>query len=283
MELFPSWEAVRFRYREVVLFAAGQMKDSRPLVQHMYEMQVEFYLNELRTGGLPYIDADLFKLLHKESTVRLFDHPLHNKYINYYEHWEDEHKKRPYDITAINHPCKIYHFRVMKEDVVLGKYKEPRAEIPECGIYIYHPDETVTKNLLSKCRMISKHQPVTDLWMRNVDYHGLTEAEAPTLSHLQSLCLHSCNLSTSFMRNILQQLHDCVTLTYLKLQYVDLREVEEDLDELLDNFVSNHEKGLSQEKLMIIMRRNELSREVAVKWNEHCEGITSIDYGISQY
>ena len=63
-ELFPSREVLRFRYRQVVIFVAGLMKDSRPLVQHVYEMQVEDYLDEMRTGDNPYIDVDLFKWLH---------------------------------------------------------------------------------------------------------------------------------------------------------------------------------------------------------------------------
>ena len=68
-ELFPSWEAVQ-RYREVVIFVVGLMKDSRPLVQHVYEMQVEDCLNKLRTkvGVIPpSIDTDLFRSLHAES------------------------------------------------------------------------------------------------------------------------------------------------------------------------------------------------------------------------
>ena len=81
----------------------------------------------------------------------------------------------------------------------------------------------------------------------------------------------------------MQQLHNCVTLTYLNLQYVDLSEVEKDLDQLLDNIVSSHEKGLSQEKLRIRMERNGLSKEFVTKWNERCEGITSIDCNISAY
>ena len=80
-ELFPSWEVVK-RCREVIIFVAGLMKDPRPLVQHVYEMQVDFYLNELRISGYLSIDTDLLKALHAESTVRLVDHPLHNKYIN---------------------------------------------------------------------------------------------------------------------------------------------------------------------------------------------------------
>ena len=60
------------------------MKDCRPLVQHVYEMLVEYYLNGMRAGGMvvPSIDRNLFWSLHAESSVRLVDHPLHKKYIN---------------------------------------------------------------------------------------------------------------------------------------------------------------------------------------------------------
>ena len=105
------------RYREVVLFAAGQMKDSRPLVQFVYEMQVEDYLNKMRAGGFPSIDDDLFKWLQAESSVRLVDHPLHNKYINYYHHEDDD----PTDTTPV-YPSRLYLFEFMRKDIVLGKY-----------------------------------------------------------------------------------------------------------------------------------------------------------------
>ena len=197
-ELFSSWEAVSTRYREVVIFVAGLMRDSRPLVKFLYEMQVEGYLNMMRTGFRPSIDADLFESLQAESRVRLFDHLLHNKYINYYDHSEDEDKKRPFDITAINHPCKIYHFEAMKEDVVLGEYKEKRAEIPQCAMYIDTPYKTVTKSLLSTCWAISEHQAVTDLLMGNVYCDDATEAEAPILSrNIRSLHISFCKLPSS--------------------------------------------------------------------------------------
>ena len=278
-ELFPCWEAVQ-RYREVVLFVAGSMKDSRPLVHFLYEMQVEDYLNDMRTGAGgydPLIEADLFRSLHNESTVRLFDDPLHNKYFNYYCHDVYERMKRASD-TIVYFPSTIYHFMNMKEDIVLGEYKEQRAEIPECAMYIFAPNERVTRSLLSKCRMISEHQAVTDLWMWGVHCHDATEAEAPILSKdSQSLFIDSCKFSSSFLRNILQQLHNCVTLTNLELYDVDLSEVEEDLDQLLDNLVSNHEKGLSQEKLRITIYKHELSTMFVAKWKERCVGITSIN------
>ena len=276
-ELFPSGVAVD-RYSEVVLFVAGLMKDSRPLVQFLYEMQVEYYLNVMRIRGFPSIDADLFDWLHTESSVQLVDDLLHNKYINYYYHmrWRGD------PDTTLVYPSRLYHFAYMEEDVSLGKYKDS-TEIQECAMYIYQPKEMVAKSLLSTCRMINEHQSVTDLWMEDVDCGDATEAEAPILSrNIRSLHIRFCELPSSFMRNVLQQLHDCITLTNLTLDHTDLSDIEEDLDKLLDNLVSNHEKGLSQENLEIWMDRNGLSEEFVTKWNERCEGISSIDCRISE-
>ena len=216
-ELFPSLWDVSGRYREVVLFVAGLMKDSRPLVQHIYEMQIEDYLNCMRIAGGPSIDADLLKLLQAESSVQLVDHPLHNKYINYYDHGEDKREKRPPDTTPVYCPSRLYHFRNMRHGVVLGKYKDS-TEIPECAMFINMPNVMMTKSLLSKCQTISEHEPVTDLWMFHVYCRDATEAEAPILSgNIRSLCIRACHLFTSFMRKLLQQLHDCVTLIRLEL------------------------------------------------------------------
>ena len=168
----------------------------------------------------------------------------------------------------------------MKEDIVLGEYKEQRAEIPECAMSIYWP-ERVMKSLLSTCRTISEHQAVTDLFMWKIECSDVTEAEAPILSrNIQSLYIRYCYLPSSFMRIILQQLHNCVTLTNLELSRVDLSEVEEDLDKLLESLVSNHEKGLSQEKLRINMLNNRMYWGFVTKWNKRCEGITSIVFYI---
>ena len=265
-ELFPSWEAVSKRYREVVIFVAGLMKDPRPLVQHIYEMQIDYYLNELRISGYLSIDTDLLKALHAESTVRLVDHPLHNKYINYYSDVSDP------DTTPVYYPSRLYHFQWMRHEVVLEDHLIQGEEIPPCAIYMWIPDGAVTDTLLSTCSQISRNQAVTDLWMSNVFCRDATEAEVPILRrNIQLLCVHSCHLSRTILRNVFQQLHDCIKLTYLGLKNIDLREVEEDLDKLLDNLVSNHEK------LRIRMDRNGLSEEFAAKWNKCCKGITSID------
>ena len=277
-ELFPSWEAVK-RYREVIIFVAGLMKDSRPLVQFLYEMQVEVYLNVMRAGGYPSIDVDLFKWFQAECTVPL-PHPLHNKYINYYYYHHPQYGDP--DTAPVYYPSRLYCFDQMRLGVVLENHLIQGEEIPPCAMSIGRPDEAVRDSLLSICSQVSRYQAVTDLWMFKVYCSDATEAEAPILSrNIRSLFINSCKLSTSFMRNMLQQLHNCVTLMNLELLAVDLREVEKDLDKLLDNLVSNHEKGLSQEKLTIWIDDNSLSEQFVTKWNERCEGITSIHFYIS--
>ena len=275
-ELFPSWEAVQ-RHREVVIFTAGLMKDPRPLVQHVYEMQVEGYLNQMRVhDDYPAIDDGLFKLLNTESTVELFNHSLNNRYINYYYHTYR-------NTTPLYYPSRIYHFYYTWDKIFLGEYKALIKEIPECAMYINWPEAKVTRSLLSKCWEISKHQPVTDLSMQQVHSAEATKAKVLILNrNIQSIHVSKCNFSFSFMRNIFQQLHDCMRLTKIELIDMELREVEEDLDELLENLVSNHEKGLSHKKLTIDLKRNRLSEEFVSKWNECCEGIRSIDCYINK-
>ena len=276
------------RHREVVLFAAGQMNDPRPLVQHIYEMQVENSLYRMREGLWLSIDDDLFNLLHIESTVQLVDDPWHNQYINHYPHGPSICDP---DTTPVFFPSQVYHFDYIRKFLVLGNYKEQKDEIPECAIsicrpnatYICRPGDMLRKSLLSMCRMIRKYQAVTDFRIQYGNYEGLTEADTPVLSrNIRSLLFSSCDFSSSFMRNILRQLHDCVTLMRLELSEMDLCEVEEDLDQLFDYLVSIHEKGLSITKLTIFLHFYKLSEEFVTKWNEHCEGIASIDCHMKQ-
>ena len=152
-------KAVR-RYREVIIFVAGLMKDPRPLVQHIYEMQVEDYLNQMRTSGgddLPSIDTDLSKSIRAECTDRLFDDPLHNKYINYYDHSEDKRIRRPRDTTPVKTLSKLYVFRYLKEDIPCGI---ELAETPECAVTIASSDRVGCLSVI--CRTIWYYQKV--LW-----------------------------------------------------------------------------------------------------------------------
>ena len=280
--MFPSWEAVG-RYREVIIFSAGQMKDSRPLVQHVYEMQVEDYLNKMRTSDDLEIDDDLFKSLHAESSARLVDHPLHNKYINYYNH--DEYGDP--DATPVYFPSRLYQFWKMRHEVVLENHLIEAEEIPPCAMYIAIPDGAVSDSLLSICSQISTHQPVTDLYMYGVTCDSL---EAPRLIKPRTVRLSQCKFPEGFMQILLRQLIKChcrETLQKLVLLWMDLRPFEPLLDELLEDLVAHHEAGLAQRKLLLRLwgykfynKPTNLSEEFVEKWQNRCAKVDSIDYEI---
>ena len=287
-ELFPSWKAVQ-RYREVVLFVAGLMKDSRPLVQHIYEMQVEYYLNEMRADdGDLSIHNDLFESLQAESRVRLFDHPLHNKYINYYNHNEDDYEERPFDTTKVYFPSRLYHFYEMRHEVVLENHLTPGEEIPPCSMSILNPREAVSDALLSIYSQISTHQPVTDLWMWKVTCNSL---EAPRLIKPVTVDLLDCKFPDDFMQILLRQLIEChcgETLQELWLDEINLAPFESLLDELLEDLVAHHEAGLAQRKLELwlkgdkINKPTNLSSRFVEKWWNRCKKVDSIDCRITQ-
>ena len=185
------------RYREVVLFAAGQMKDSRPLVQFVYEMQVEGHLNEMRTGDvLPSIEDDLFRGLHAEASVQLFDDPLHNKYINYCAERD----------TTVYFPSQVYHFSRMRHEVVLENHRTQEEEIPPCAMSISDPHEAVSDAVLSICSEIWEHQAVSDLQLMHVTCNSL---EAPRLIKPQTVHLYGCEFPEDFMQIFLRQLIEC--------------------------------------------------------------------------
>ena len=281
-ELFPSLEAV-WRYREVVLFVAGLMKDSRPLVQRIYEMQVKVYLLEMRTRDKnPYINPDLLMALHAESSLRLVDHPLHNKYINYYYHLMDP------DTTPVYFPSRLYHFEHMRHEVVSENHLTESTEIPPCTMWISSPDEAVSDALLSICSQISTHQPVSDLQMFGVTCNSL---EAPRLIKTVKVHLSLCKFPEVFMEKILRQLKGCrETLKKLWLLCMNLAPFESLLDELLEDLVAHHEAGLAQRELWLRLDRGivwgqpiNLSEEFVKKWRNRCEKVDSIYCRITNY
>ena len=167
------------------------MKDPRPLVQHVYEMLIEDYVNKMRTGGYLSVDEDLFKSLYNETTVPLPGLPLHNKYINYYNHKEDDKKKRPRDTTSVYVPSRLFVFHGMLEDVTTSRQYYEEMEIPECAMSIQNPGTVVSKSLLTTCFSICDHQPVTDL--------------------------RSCSIPPDVCAELLRSLSSCHQLTHLDL------------------------------------------------------------------
>ena len=281
--LFPSWKAVSYRYREVIIFSAGLMKDPKPLVQFVYEMQVEHYLRH-RSMGHPSIDADLFKYFNTEATVPLPDHPLHNKFLNHYNHREDDRKKRPRDTTPIYFLSRVYHFKDMREAVVLENHLSAPAQTPNCAMYIWYPDKArdVLSHVLLVCSEIFKQQPVTDLHMWGINCHD-SSLPAPRMINPQHLELAICDLPDQFVRSLIQQLFEASdSLQELRLHEINFRPYESLLDELLENLVAHHETQKGQRELYLNLWLFEinLSGDFCERWRERCEGVESINCDI---
>ena len=292
-ELFPSWE-ICLRYEEVIGVACGLLKNPIPLVEFNYEMYIERQLDEARTGqwdkeaarqllaqGKDIRDLKLLRALYSESAVKPADYPLHNKYINYYNTSMETHENRPSDVSRILTPSRLYGFWNMKEPA--GCRLKERGDgrndvIPECIMQIKKTEPVIRKTLFSACRKISQRQPVSDLWMQKVNGEDLMAAEAPIMSRNARFLWTwgPSSLPVEFLRSILLQLSDCVTLEMIKLDGVDMSEVEEDFNRLLENHVTHHKGALRME-----LDGNNFSEKFVQKWRKRCEEIPSIDCAIN--
>ena len=273
------------------MFCSGIMKDPTPLVEHCYEIYIENEVKVTRTGEVDEAEREfkarrknphdmwdvmsLFYSLYKESTVKLPSSAQHNKYINYFDHYDNR------NMTKVYTPSRYYRFHNMKKDVELNRGSE--TVIPECIMDIIAPNESVTKSLLTTCFKISEKQPITDFMMHEVRCDDLTGVNAPIMSsRAASLHLYQCDLPVSYLRDIIHQLFECShTLQYLNLEAMDLKPIEKDIDELLEGLVSFHESGKARSKLLLGMggyeNESNLSQEFVDKWRPRCKRIKSID------
>ena len=237
-ELFPSWKTMK-RHQEVLSFAVGLMKNPEPLVQYIYKM----YLNEIRNGSVS-INKSLFNSLYTESKVPIPDYPMHNKYLNYFTYD---------DTTPLKTPSEWYVFEAMNEDIQFNiDYSKHSVELPECILNITRPRRRVISSLLTACQQISRHQPITNLFLekvgcldrpvpdvlllrRNVPSGDLSEPDSvhpsknvscenllcPDVFYLnrntESVKINGCTFQVDLMNHLMQQLSKCKHLCVLDL------------------------------------------------------------------
>ena len=215
-ELFPSWDAVK-KYREVIIFTVGLVTDARPLVNYIYERQIEESLKQLREDrdGIKILN-DLFTVLYAESAVPLPDHPLQNRHLSFFDHWNRFNS----DTTVINTPSKLYQFKGLKKQIVCEiELMEHKTEILDCAMSIISPEVIVTNNVLSNSRNISKHYPITHLLVSRVKCDHLAEPAVFNLSqNAQSISLLICKLPCEVLSHLLQQMSHCKQLRTLDLE-----------------------------------------------------------------
>ena len=263
---------------EVIVFTCGLMKDPTPLVNHVYEAYVEMASNscwgyteiERRImaqgfSGKHINSTNLFNILYTESRVPLFGHAKYNQFVYITENHEGE----------IVTPSRLYEFEGVSEDnVPLAKFDEQEGSeaAPECILMVQEPDAAATRSLFLTCCKISKRQPVTHLFISDATCKDLTPAEAPALSrNVQVVYVKDCDFPMVFWKKILHQLFDCVNLQGLMFENTNLNELEEDLDQLFQNFDGN--TGLTNHNVEVYLSKNNLSETFVKKWNGSSSGI----------
>ena len=189
---------------------------------------MEEKLDEMRRGYHPYTaGVALIESLYRESRVSLPGQPYHNAHINYYIN--PRYCPGPRDTSPIYTPSKQYVFSQMKEVVTFNtEHKGGEGDQEEtlgCAICIVSPDPSVTKSLLTACRTISQHQPITDLCIEELLCDDITEIDVFTMGrNAVSLRLESCSLPLDMLNHLLHQMSDCNTLRTIHLWDTSLEE-----------------------------------------------------------
>ena len=265
----------------VVALVVGLSKDPGLIVRYIHELHRKMWIDDLRFGNMDserlnqlrdqnkFPFGTLFTSLYGESTTALPGCWNHNEHLNLFGERDQLYKTFTGRATPVYFPSKVYVFSIEPGNEAPGDIQQHEgcSEIPECAmmIGIYAHDATMTKRVLSLCREISKQQAVTDFCMSCDGCVELTEAEVPILNkNIQSVKVIGSKLSASFVRSILHQLFDCLTLKSIDLHFMDLHEIETDLDQLLEN-LSGH--CLRQKtELRLIVTESMVSTSFIKKW-----------------
>ena len=279
-ELFPSWENA-VRYEEVIAFTCGLMKNPGPLLNHVYEIFIEWWVNLfifcgyvrkkerswLRPQEIDIYGVNLLHSIYTESTIPLVGTPLHNQHVYYSRNDKKE-------LITLS---KLYLFGFVSDDDIpdVKSADEYRSEeVPESILAIGEPDAAATKSLLSACCEISKLQPVYRLLMTDVYCNDLAPTDLLTISkNARSVHITHCYLPMHFWKSVLHQLSNCVNLRSLWLRSINVNEMqfEVELDKLLDNLES---KGKAPHlKTEVRLQPSNLSEKFMTKWSGPCSGI----------
>ena len=173
-------------------------------------------------------------------------------------------------------PSRLYFFlNPQTSPQVLEIAQQENTVFPESIMVVTSPDRAITKSLFSTISTISQLQPVTDIWLSGVSCEEVTQEEQLILSKkARSIRFDEpCKLPMSFVKHLLRQLSGSVTLQLLRLPGLNLKEIEEDLDEFMESLLVTHpemeserEAILSFERLTINLDNNQLSQAFKEKW-----------------
>ena len=199
------------KHRQVVLLICGLMADPSPIILLVYECWID---DGQKSAGKSLIEA-----IFRETGLPVPKDPLHNQWINYYDHSEGLIK----DTSPVYIPSRMYWFKYMKAKVSC-QIQHGDTNVPECTMSIYWPDESVTKNISSICYRICQHQLVRSMYMNSIRWEDLPEPHVFTISkNTESIKIISCKLPTETLSHLLQQINGCSALRVLDLSYVTIK------------------------------------------------------------
>ena len=206
---FPDIDSL-IRHRQVVFLieACGLMRDPTPIIHFVYENWI--------FDGTKSTHKVLIESMFREAGLPVPKNPLHNEWINYYNHDSIKHT------TLVYVPSRSYMFYIMKAKVSCN-IQHGHSGIPECTMSILFPDKAVSKNLLSVCHRICQLQAVRNLYMSGVRCEDLPEPCVFTLSkNTESLTIYDCTLPTQTLSHLIQQINGCNALQKLNLSCTNL-------------------------------------------------------------
>ena len=278
-ELLPSWYDV-LKLSDILCLVVALIADSRHVVEHVFELYMVNLTNMIRKeewnnsrhkqavaiGKHPvYWVGPFFEKLYKESQCSLPGDFHANPYFSIYN--------VPGPIYL---PSRLYFFsNPQTSPQGLEIAQQENTVLPESIMVVTSPGRAITKSLFSTISNISQLQPVTDIWMSGVSCEELTPEEQLILSEkARSLWFDEpCKLPVSFVKRLLHRLSGSVTLQLLRLPGLSLKEIEEDLDELMESLLKSHPEMeseeaayLSLERLTINLDNNQLSQTFKDKW-----------------
>ena len=209
------------------------MSDPHPLIEHVGEMllereiftsRVEEDLKKkvhLKRRGKDILLLNLMRSLYAEAEVVLQDQPHHNKMFNFYSHKQDDLCKRQRDTTPIHIASKLYLFEFLKEHLPNSNILLPVRDDETCHIIIRDINVLIAENVLSLCHSISKHQPITDLWIRRLTCESSLDLEVFKMSkRARSISILKSTLSYNLLEASVTQLPQCQELTKLHLKRI---------------------------------------------------------------
>ena len=211
-----------------VLFAVGLMSDPTPLVDHVYQMWIGWYVNELthiyedeyEDRVIDRYSKDIFKAIYTESKVQLPGDALHNQYINYYcpNYYTEKSSSDKENVTT---PSKVYVYSNMLSDSCKHLFNLDKNALslalesctlqPEQMNHIMHE--------LSECNEIRK------VYLLNTSLHDVSYLFLSNKRRLIFLHLENTNMSAELSQSFCSQLSDLTHLEHLIVKENDFSQV----------------------------------------------------------